>query len=197
MTDAAWLVRHGSTDWTGLRWCGRSDLPLSPAGRLETGVLAAELSPRLPAHAVIHTSWARRARETANALQLARAKVGGPQAPDIVLDKDLIEIDFGAVDGLTWPEIEETRPTLAARILARGPIDWPGGETAMSVVERIRRQAAVLERSEVPLVLVSHAAVLGALLAELAGAERGDRPLAPGRFMELRRDVGHWRVVRR
>ena len=39
------LVRHAATTWSGSRYCGRSDPPLSDAGRAEAVRLGAELAP--------------------------------------------------------------------------------------------------------------------------------------------------------
>lgn len=49
MSEVVWLVRHASTAWSGQRWCGRTDLPLSQAGREEAERLAGRLAEVLPA----------------------------------------------------------------------------------------------------------------------------------------------------
>ena len=64
MTDRVWLVRHASTDWSGKRWCGRTDLRLSAEGAVEAEALAIKLAAELPANVVIVSSPARRARDT-------------------------------------------------------------------------------------------------------------------------------------
>ena len=43
------LVRHASTDWTGVRFCGTADPPLNDAGRREAETVAARLAPTCPA----------------------------------------------------------------------------------------------------------------------------------------------------
>ena len=43
MSRRVWLVRHASTDWTGQRWCGTTDLPLNEQGLAEAEQLATRL----------------------------------------------------------------------------------------------------------------------------------------------------------
>src|SRR6185369_1754664 len=63
-----WLVRHASTAWTGVRWCGRADPPLDAQGDAEAAALARGLGPELPASTTILASPAERALATARAL---------------------------------------------------------------------------------------------------------------------------------
>src|SRR5260221_663027 len=80
MIDRIWLVRHASTDWSGKRWCGRTDLPLSAEGMAEAEELAIWLAARLPADVVVVSSPARRARDTAEPIERLphlRTNVGG------------------------------------------------------------------------------------------------------------------------
>jgi broad specificity phosphatase PhoE len=157
-----WLVRHASTGWTERRWCGRSDPPLTPAGTMAATVLAAGLALEIPAGAAVVTSPLRRARETAGAI----ADVLGSA---FLVDPDLIEIDVGRADGLTWDELATADPALADAILAGDEPDWPEGETAAEVGRRARSAAMrVLELAgSGPVVVVSHGGLLRALAREL------------------------------
>lgn len=157
-----WLIRHAPTDWTGQRWCGRADPPLSRAGRAAADDLARTVAAAADFEigATIRSSPAQRARATAGAIAAVTDW-------EIAVDDDLLEVDVGLVEGLTWPELEAQFPVLAAAIGRGERVDWPGGE-AMSVVDDRARRAAgrLLEAaSRGPVVVVSH----GALLHVLAG----------------------------
>ncbi|MDY7106832.1 MAG: histidine phosphatase family protein [Actinomycetota bacterium] len=115
------LVRHSQTSWsvTG-QHTGRTDLPLTEAGRALTRPLADRLAGRTFGHVV--TSPLRRAVETAEI-----AGFGGAEVVD-----DLREWDYGDFEGLTTAEIHARQP---------GWDLWvdggPGGDTPADAVERI------------------------------------------------------------
>ena len=123
-----WIVRHTDTEWSvSLRHTGRTDLPLSPAGREE----AARLRPRLGRidFAAVICSPLRRARETAELAGLACTRE----------DVDLVEWDYGDYEGLTTVEVRRRRP---------GWDMWrdgtPGGEDSADVGARVDRVLARL-----------------------------------------------------
>ena len=95
-----WLVRHAETEWSlAKRHTGRTDIPLTDAGREH----AARLAPLLAAHdfAAVLCSPLQRARETAELAGLgARTE----------LRPALVEYDYGGYEGSTTEEIRETRP---------------------------------------------------------------------------------------
>jgi probable phosphoglycerate mutase len=156
-THPVWLVRHAPTSWTGRRWCGRADPPLSRAGRAVAARVAAELALELPDGIVICSSPARRARSTAEVI----AGAGRP----VALDDDLLEVDVGAVEGLTWDEASVAHPELADAILAGRAVDWPGGEPRADIDARARRAARriAIAAGEGPVVVVSHGALIHVL----------------------------------
>jgi probable phosphoglycerate mutase len=158
---SVWLVRHASTEWTGRRWCGRSDPPLTPEGLAEATLLAAELAAVVPSAATIVASPLRRSLTTADAIAAALGAT-------VRVVPELIEVDFGTADGMTWEELEIADPRLAASILGGTDPDWPGGESAVQVADRATAAALRirhLARSGA-VVVVSH----GGLLAALARA---------------------------
>lgn len=178
----AWLVRHAPTEWTGRRWCGRSDPPLSREGRRIAVTTAEQLAAELPGDATILSSPLRRARETALAIAAA---VDRP----VSVVPELVEVDFGRVDGLTWDEVARLEPDLAGRIVAGHPLDWPDGETAASVADRATRASTTVRGLDGPVVVVGHGRFLAALHAALAAG--GDDitqpiPLAPGGVIRIR-----------
>ena len=171
-----WLVRHASTEWTGVRWCGRSDPALTPVGRSAAEALAVELAAELasapgggPAtNAVILASPLRRALETADAIGLM---IG----TRVRVEPDLAEVDFGAVDGLTWDEVVTGHQALSELILAGADVDWPAGETAADIARRAGSAAnrILAIAAAGPVLAVSH----GGLLREIA---RRLLPVDPG-----------------
>jgi broad specificity phosphatase PhoE len=196
VTDRAWLVRHASTEWTGHRWCGRTDVPLSAAGRAEAAALATRLAAIVPSDAWVLASPLRRAKETANAITKARASrlETGTTQEAVELIGSLIEVDFGAVDGRTWSEVERDMPELASGILAGRDVDWPEGEAAEAVRLRVSSVCARVEASSRPVVLVSHSAVLAALAGALTRSPILARTaLAPAAVLALRREGRTWR----
>jgi broad specificity phosphatase PhoE len=155
-----WLVRHAPTDWTGVRWCGRSDPPLNAAGRDAAERTAADIARDLgdgrTTEEIVLTSPLRRARETA--IAIARA-IGHAS---VHVEPDLTEIDFGVADGLTWDELVAAYPDPATSVLAGANPDWPGGETRAQVVGRAKHAMdRILQTAEAHVVVVvSHAGLL-------------------------------------
>ena len=185
-----WLVRHAPTDWTGTRWCGRSDPPLTAEGRRLARATAARIAGELPAGPTILSSPLRRAHETALAIAAA---IDRP----VELVDELVEVDFGRVEGLTWGELSTRHAALAEAILAGGPVDWPDGETAHVVAARAAHVAAIVRARSLdgPLVVVTHGRLLAALRPELAGAGAvavgvaaadTNLPVAPGGVIRVR-----------
>jgi broad specificity phosphatase PhoE len=170
------LVRHASTTWSGRRYCGRSDPPLSAAGRIEAATLADRLAPALAPDARIVTSPLRRAVATAR--MIAEAVADRP----IELDPRWREADCGLAEGHTFDELAEIAPTVAAAILAgETTIDWPGGETAASLAARVREASDDLARDGRPVVVVTHAGpILHAAALSRRGATRASDLVPPG-----------------
>src|SRR5688500_12459146 len=106
-----YLLRHGETEWNreGNRYCGRTDVPLSPVGREQARLVAAVL--RDVPFAAVCCSTLRRSRETAEII------AAGRDLP-VVADPRLMERNFGAWEGKTPVEIERDTPAYWARYLA-------------------------------------------------------------------------------
>ncbi len=179
------LVRHGTTSWTNRRYCGRSDPPLDATGRLAVGALAASLAPTLARDVLIVTSPARRARQTAAAI----AAVANVR--DIVVDERWQEADFGTAEGRTFDELVALHPDLADA-LARGvtDIDWPEGETAADLTERVGVAWADLLARARPALVVSHAGALRHAVAQAQSTSPSSAgSLAPGAAMRFEVEV--------
>jgi len=196
MTDRVWLVRHASTDWSGKRWCGRTDLRLSAEGAVEAEALAIKLAAELPANVVIVSSPARRARDTAEAIAgILRPR---PNADGIGVDLDdgLREVDFGRAEGWTWPEIEGRLPSLAAALAAGASnVDWPDGETARAISRRVGAAWQRLADRNRPVVAVCHGGVIRAVLAGLGLDRDKASSIVPASTLELHRVGEAWAVV--
>ncbi len=127
-----WLVRHGETEWARLgRHTGRTDIPLTGIGRSQAGALGRRLDDH--AFALVLTSPLARAADTARLAgfgALAQA------------DPDLMEWDYGALEGRLTAEIRAEYPDWS---IWTGP--WPAGETIDEVAARADR---VIERCLAP-----------------------------------------------
>jgi probable phosphoglycerate mutase len=174
------VVRHGATEWSRSgQHTGVTDLPLLPDGEEDARRLRPVLAGRHITHAFV--SPLARARRTA---ELAGLFDGGIEC---TVDKDLVEVDYGAYEGRTTPEISADlgRPwSLWSDGTAPG--DTPG-ESLAQVADRVDR---VLDRVR-PLLpdgdvaLVAHGHVLRILTARWLGLgpESGALfPLSTGRY---------------
>ncbi|MFC9330696.1 histidine phosphatase family protein [Kitasatospora sp. NPDC057015] len=144
------LVRHGETEWsrTG-RYAGRTDVPMTEAGRTAARRLAPVLSARRPIAAF--TSPAGRAVQTASLIGLAEVRT----------DADLWEWDYGGYEGLTEQQISAARPgwNLWHDGVVPGEAGYPGESVAQvgarvdAVLDRVR---PLLAGGDVALVLHGH-----------------------------------------
>ncbi len=143
------LVRHAETAWSiARRHTGRTDIPLTDAGR----EAAAALRPRLAGRdfALVLTSPLGRAAETAHLAGLDAAEP----------EDRLMEWDYGAYEGITTKEIRETRP------------DWllwrdgaPDGEQPDDVAARVDGVIDRVLAVEGDVCLVAHSHLLRVLTA--------------------------------
>lgn len=121
-----WLVRHGETEWARLgRHTGRTDIPLTAAGRDQALALGSHLAGRT--FQLVLTSPLSRAAETASLAGF----------PDAVLAPDLMEWDYGALEGRTSADIRES---FEGWTIWTGP--WPKAETVDEVGARAERVIA-------------------------------------------------------
>ena len=158
------LVRHASTAWTGHRYCGRSDPPLNDAGRVAAVELARDLATSLAPGTRIVTSPSLRAQATASAI----AEAAGIES--VTLDDRWRETDFGIAEGLTFEELERLTPDLARR-LADGEteIDWPEGERAAELADRVGAAWSEVAGAGDEVVVVSHAGPLRIAIGRATG----------------------------
>src|SRR6266480_3540107 len=151
------LLRHGETEWSlGGKHTGRTDIPLTPHGEAAAKALEPLLSRR--DIVAVFTSPARRAVTTAAFAGLSNAQP----------DPDLWEWDYGGYEGLTTPQIQETRP--GWYLWRDGVIPGDAAHPGETIAEVGARADAVLARVG-PLLdggdvaLVSHAHLLRVVTA--------------------------------
>ncbi len=147
---AVFAIRHGETEWSlNGRHTGVTDIPLTQNGRR----LAVSLTPTLARErfALVLASPMRRARETCELAGLGRAAV---------VDRDLVEWNYGDYEGLTSTEIRAGRP------------DWmifrdgcPNGETPAEVGARADRMIAKARAADGDVALFGHGHILRVLAA--------------------------------
>jgi broad specificity phosphatase PhoE len=161
-----WLARHGETEWsrTG-RHTGRTDVPLTAVGREEALALGRILGGRR--FALVLSSPLSRALET--------CRLAG-YAGEVQTTEDLLEWDYGAVEGRTSAQVRSERP---------GWTIWSGDVTLGETVEAVAARAdRVVERAAAAggdVLLFAHGHVLRILTARWLGLEpRGGRLFALG-----------------
>ncbi len=193
MSPRIWLVRHSQTAWSGRRFCGRTDLVLTPSGEARAAALAASIGPEIATGAVLRASPLRRAARTAAAIS---AVTGLPLAFDV----RWVEIDMGDAEGCTFSEVDARWPAIASTLAAgRLPERWPGGERLCDVDARVRpawEETAASAAAAGCAVVVAHGMVLARAL-ELAGVAGNTVQFAPAEAIVLDADGPTWRIVHR
>lgn len=156
------FIRHGETDWNreGL-FQGRSDIPLNETGR-EQAHAAARIMANVTVSKVM-VSPLRRAIET--------AELAFPDRLDLIkIEDELIECDFGSLDGrsikATMQEFGITRKEQLAEIL---PEDGESWEALLGRCQLILDKVATHQTTGSHTVLIGHDAVLQGLSEALTG----------------------------
>lgn len=154
------LVRHPETiaNVEG-RFVGRGDAPLSERGKHQAPLLVSAIERFLPN--IIYTSPLMRACTVAESAAFAL----GVQ---MLVDERLTEIDFGAIEGLTYPEIVERGVTF--RIDAEDEPVAFGGESRRDILARTAEvMEAILHADERRVAVVTHGGVVRSALVHLLG----------------------------
>ena len=160
-------MRHGQTEHTPeRRFSGRNELPLSLTGRAEAEAAAERAAePRR-----------RGGRRVAAAPRRGRPRRSWPPSSGCrsQFDKDLVELDFGDLEGLTFDEAAAKHPLAARRFMADVTVAAPGGESIADVSTRVARarRRILSEHAGRTVLIVSHVTPIKLLLA--AGLGVGD-----------------------
>ena len=147
-----WCWRHPPADGAAGRCIGRTDLPVDGrrAKRLAHRIRAVARAQGLP-H-VVHVSPLRRCRDVGRWLRRWGWRVQ--------VDARLVELDFGAWDGLPWTQIASSEvETWQQDLLLHAP---GGGESLQALAARVQ---AFVGGCAGPVLLVGHGGWINALRA--------------------------------
>ena len=177
MTTIIILVRHGQTEWNRVEhFRGRVDLPLNDIG-LEQARKTAMRIAACWKPAAVYASPLSRAIQTAE-------KIAGACSLAVQIVDGLVDIDYGAWQGLTPAEVgQQWAHLLAEWYKTPDQARIPGGETLQEVQSRARSSVHSLCTShpDQQIVLVSHTVVNRLILLGALG-------LGNHRFWHLRQD---------
>ena len=150
MPRELWLFRHGETEWSlSGAHTGRTDLPLTDAGRQRAAAIGRYLAGRQ--FALVLTSPMERAMET------CRLAGYGDVAQ---IDPNLQEWDYGDYEGRKTADIRKERP---GWFLWRDGV--PNGETIEQVVERAEAAIDRAMKAGGDVALFAHGHILRILTA--------------------------------
>ncbi|HTQ91497.1 MAG TPA: histidine phosphatase family protein, partial [Streptosporangiaceae bacterium] len=123
------LLRHGQTPMSAQkRYAGRTDAPLTDTGVRQAVAAAKRLAP-----AGLDAIVASPLQRTVRTAEEVAAVTGIP----VLTDEGFRETDFGAWEGLTFPEVRKRWPSEMAAWLADPSVAPPGGESFAQVTERV------------------------------------------------------------
>ena len=181
------LVRHGeSVGNAEERLQGHIDYPLSDRGRAQVLALAQRWNSEGITFDHVIASPLSRALESAR-LIAAELKIAGPE-----IDRRWIEQDAGRNAGLRWDEVEQRADVLDAAL--RGDFPDPRSESDADLHRRGQEALdALLERPPARYLVVSHRALLNAVLLAILGVapqtegpRRANFRIANGSFSRVR-----------
>jgi probable phosphoglycerate mutase len=161
-----YLVRHGRTESNQRNvMVGITDVPLDAVGVGQARAIAERLASEVDAD-VLLASPLSRAFETA---RIIGARIG--LTP--VARPDVVEIDFGDLEGVSIDRFLEDHSSLWLRMLddADQEVGWPDGESRHGFQQRVRAafQSILEEYAHHRVIVVTHGGVIGAFLASVLG----------------------------
>ena len=164
------LVRHGITEWNKMfRYQGITDVPLAPEGEEQAKKAALRLSCESVDRVI--SSPLERSIKTASIIA-ETIGIGSVEAWD-----ELREVDFGAWEGLTVPQIKEKFGEDIFERWKSSQVDVTAtnGENSDLVYKRAEACAArILALKDEHVVVVGHGALFRALLLPLIKIPRGN-----------------------
>lgn len=172
------LIRHGETEWNkGDRFRGRSDIPLNENGIAQ----ARKIADRLTQYKIsaVYASPLPRAIQTA--IPLAES-----HQLKIEANADLLDIDYGAWEGMARDDIRAEFPALYEKWLKTpGKVQFPGGESLRQVRLRVEKLLNELCQDHLgeTVALVSHRITCHVTLSHALG-------LPNDAIWHLRQDIG-------
>jgi broad specificity phosphatase PhoE len=159
------LVRHGETAWNVEQvFRGTIDVELNETGIRQARLLAEYLKDR-PVTAV-YSSPLQRALKTAE-------EIANQFQQEVKITRGLIDIDFGAWNGLSVHEVEEKYPDLYKE-WTESPekVEFPYGESLEAVAYRAKELIdSIVYMNSGTVVAVSHRVVLKTIICALLGLD--------------------------
>lgn len=154
-----YLVRHGESKANiQKRFSGVTDVELSNKGELQAKIIGQSLCAQNISH--IFTSPLKRAVATAKIIQ---NEISFSQ--DIIIEKSLIEVNFGLFENLTWEEISEKyKEESETWIVKKHKYKFPEGEDYNDIIKRISHLTDTLPDNSL---IVTHFGVIQAILLYL------------------------------
>ncbi len=172
------LIRHGETEWNRQdRFRGRSDVPLNANGLAQAEKIAARFADT-PVSAVYASLLPRAIQTAAPLAQIHRL--------EIEQTADLLDIDYGAWEGMAREDILAKFPDLYAQwTKTPGKVKFPGGESARQVRLRVEKLLNHLCKNHLgeTVALVSHRVTCHITLCVALG-------LPNDAIWHIRQDVG-------
>lgn len=159
------VIRHGPTEWNAVgRVQGRTDIPLSAAGRQTVGAW------RIPAE-LVGFDWI--ASPLVRASETAKMLTGGP----VPHDHRLVEMDWAEWEAQSLTALREELGDLMVAWEAKGlNFRAPGGESPHDVQHRIAPLLAEIAARGRPTAAVTHKGVIRALYALSVGWDMTGKP---------------------
>lgn len=163
------LVRHGETPYHAEnRYAGRSDIPLTDRGHAQALELA-EWASEAGLTGIVASPLCR-ARMTA---EPAARKTGLP----LLLDERLVELDFGAAEGLTSQEMWERFPQARAAFeedpyanpLPDGESPSAARDRGRAVIDELAQQRLASHQVGHRVLVVAHSTFLRIVMCDLLG----------------------------
>lgn len=148
------LIRHCEPEADAHGRCyGSLDFGLSPGGRAAAAALG-------------ETLGSVRVDSVVSSPRLRAVQTAEPIAAPVTDDR-LRELDFGEIEGLTYEEVERTRPELFRRWMeAPTEVEFPGGESYATLAARVRPAIDELVAAGGTHVVVTHGGPIRAVLAD-------------------------------
>ena len=153
------LIRHGQSPHTPeRRFSGRNDLSLTEQGKAQITAVATRLG-ALGSISAVRSSPLRRARQSA---QIVADALHLP----VDIDDDLVELDFGAFEGLTWAQTAADHPAELEAFRGSPDIAPPGGESISRVGDRAQSalRRILVEHEGRDVAVITHVTPIKALL---------------------------------
>ncbi len=161
------LIRHGETEITNFgKYIGSTDVALSTEGLRQVQCLRDRLA--MENIDYVYSSNLQRALVTAQT-------IAHQHNLEVTTCSELREIDFGALEGLTFTEVELNYPEVLKQWLEQSSqLNYPNGENFNKVEARVQNfhKRILSHGNKDTVIIVAHSGILRMLLCQLLGQGR-------------------------